>query len=69
MEQCPYVRYLVMDEKRTKSGHWLRLVLCVLFCALTLMARLQEVLLIPELVLQHMGGGHKREAEITHIYL
>jgi len=36
------VRSLVVDEERMRSGHWLGSVLCVSFCALTLMVGWQE---------------------------
>ena len=32
----PSTRSLVVDEERTRPGHWLGLVHCVAFCALTL---------------------------------
>ena len=39
----PSVRSSVVDEERMRPGHWLGLVLCVSFSALTLMIGSQEI--------------------------
>jgi len=39
---APSIRSLMVDEERMRSGHWLRLVLCVLLSALMLMGGWQE---------------------------
>jgi len=42
-KQCHFIRSLVVDEERMRPGHWLGLVLCVAFSALTLLGYWEDI--------------------------